>query len=54
MAMTNAAFRTMLMHQVIGLNQESAHEIVDNNGMNTKKRFADLKPQRVVDLAKLV
>ena len=50
----NATFRAILMVQVIGLNQMLAHEVVDNNGMDIMKRFADLKPQGVVDLIKLV
>ena len=51
---TNAAFRNFLQDPVIGLNAESAREVVDEHGINTMKRLADLALDGVKDLASLI
>ena len=51
---TNAAFCNFLHDPVIGLNAESAREVVDEHGINTMKRLADLTLDGIKDLASLV
>ena len=51
---TNAAFRNFLQDPVIGLNAETAREVVDEHGINTMKRLADLTREGVKDLADLI
>ena len=51
---TNAAFRNILQDQIIGLNNETAREVVDAHGINTMKRLTDLTHQAVTDLASLI
>ena len=51
---TNADFCAFLQDPVIGLNAESARKVVDEHGINTMKRLADLTLARVKDLASLI
>ena len=51
---TNAAFRNFLQDQVVGLNAETAHEVVDEHDINTLKRLSDLTCNGVKDLANLI
>ena len=51
---TNAAYRNFLQDQVIGLNAETAREVVDVHGINTMKRLADLNRDDINDLANLI
>ena len=51
---TNAAFRNFLQDQVVGLNAETAREVVDVHGINTTKRLADLSRDAIKDLANLI
>ena len=51
---TNAAFRIFLQDPVIGLNTGSAREVVDEYGINTMKRLANLNLDGVKDLASLI
>ena len=51
---TNAAFRNFLQDPVIGLNAESAREVVDEHGINTMKRLADLNLDSIKYLASLI
>ena len=51
---TNAAFCNFLQDPVIGLNAESAREVVDEHGINTMKRLTDLTLDGVKDLASLI
>ena len=51
---TNAAFRVFFQDQVIGLNEETAREVVLEHGINTMKGLADLTHQAVMDLASLI
>ena len=51
---TNAAFRSFLQDQVVGLNAEMAREVVDVHGINTMKRLADLTRDGIKDLANLI
>ena len=51
---TNVAFRNFLQDPVIGLNAETAREVVDEHGINTMKRLADLTREGGKDLASLI
>ena len=51
---TNAAFRAFFQNEVIGLNEETAREIVLQHGINTMKVLASLTHQGVMDLASLI
>ena len=51
---TNAAFRIFLQDLAIGLNAGSAREVVDEHGINTMKRLANLNLDGVKDLASLI
>ena len=51
---TNAAFRNFLQDQVVGLNAETAREVVDVHDINTVKRLADLTRDSIKDLANLI
>ena len=51
---TNAALRNFLQDPVIGLNAETAREVVDEHGINTMKRMTDLTLEGVKDLANLI
>ena len=51
---TNAAFRAFFQHEVIGLNEETAREIVVQHGINTMKVLAGLTHQGVMELASLI
>ena len=51
---TNAAYHNFLQDQVIGLNAETACEVVDVHGINTMKRLADLNRGDINDLANLI
>ena len=51
---TNAAFRNFLQDPVVGLNAETAREVVDKHGINTMKRLANLTHQGVMDPASLI
>ena len=51
---TNITFRNFLQDQVVGLNAETAREVVDVHGINTMKRLADLTRAGIKDLANLI
>ena len=51
---TNAAFRVFFQDDVIGLNAETAREVVVEHGINTMKKLADMTHQTVTDLDSLI
>ena len=51
---TNAAYRNFLQDNVIGLNAETAREVVDVHGIDTMKKLADLTRQDVAELAQVI
>ena len=51
---TNATFRNFLQDPVVGLNAETARKVVDEHGINTMKRLADLIREGVKNLASLI
>ena len=51
---TNAAFCNFLQDSVIGLKAKTAREVVDEHGINTMKRLADLTREGDKDLASLI
>ena len=51
---TNAAYRNFLQDRVIGLNAETAPEVVDMHGINTMKRLSDLNRVDINELAQLI
>ena len=51
---TDAAYRNFLQDIVIGLNAETAREVVNVHGINTMKKLADLTRLDINELAQVI